>query len=64
MSETPVDIQLFIVHPAMTQAEISDALGLEAHFAHGVGDARRRLKEGCSAGNTKVRGGGTASGMS
>jgi hypothetical protein len=36
-----VDVELFIVHPAMSVAEITAALGLEAHFAHNVGDERR-----------------------
>src|SRR5215471_1164240 len=53
MSDTPelddgpprrVNIDLFIVHPTMAPAEISDALGLEAHFAHLVGDVRKTPK--------------------
>lgn len=41
-----VDVELFIVHPTMRVAEITAALGLEAHFAHGVGDGRRTPKGG------------------
>jgi hypothetical protein len=36
-----VDVELFIVHPTMTPAEISASLGLEAHVAHHVGDLRK-----------------------
>ncbi len=36
-----VDVELFIVHPTLDPKDISDALGLEAHFAHRVGDARK-----------------------
>ena len=36
-----VDVELFIIHPSMTPADITAALGLEAHFAHCVGDQRK-----------------------
>lgn len=39
-----VDVELFIVHPTMSPAEITAALGLEAHFAHRVGDLRKTPK--------------------
>jgi hypothetical protein len=39
-----VDVELFIVHPTMTPAEISASLGLEAHFAHHVGHLRKTPK--------------------
>jgi hypothetical protein len=39
-----VDVELFIVHPTMSPAEISAALNLEAHFAHLVGEPRRTPK--------------------
>jgi hypothetical protein len=39
-----VDVELFIVHPTMTPAEITSALGLEAHFAHRGGDLRKTPK--------------------
>lgn len=35
------DVELFIVHPTMDPAEISAALGLDAKFAHSVGDQRK-----------------------
>lgn len=37
-------VQLFIVHPTIAPAEITSALGLEAHFAHTVGEPRRTPK--------------------
>ena len=39
-----VDVELFIVHPTMNPAEITAALGIEAHFAHSVGDLRKTPK--------------------
>jgi Domain of unknown function (DUF4279) len=38
------DVQLFIVHPTLAPAEISSALGLDAHFSHPVGEHRRTPK--------------------
>lgn len=38
------DVELFIVHPTMDPAEISAALGLDAKFAHRVGDQRKTPK--------------------
>ena len=35
------DVELFIVHPTVDPAEISVALGLDAKFAHRVGDQRK-----------------------
>lgn len=43
-SSRHVDVELFIVHPTMTPAEITEALGIEAHFAHRVGDLRKTPK--------------------
>ncbi|MEI9933087.1 MAG: DUF4279 domain-containing protein [Rhizomicrobium sp.] len=40
-----VDVELFIVHPTMSVAEITAALGLEPQFAHDVGHARKTPKE-------------------
>jgi len=37
-------VELFIVHPTLDPAEISTALGLEAHFAQRVGDPRKTPK--------------------
>jgi Domain of unknown function (DUF4279) len=37
-------VELFIVHPTLDPAEISTALGLEAHFAQPVGDPRKTPK--------------------
>lgn len=39
-----VDVELFIVHPTMSTAEITAALGLEAQFTHDVGHARKTPK--------------------
>lgn len=39
-----VDVELFIIHPTMQVAEITAALGLEAHFAHDFGDDRKTPK--------------------
>ena len=39
-----VDVELFIVHPTMSIAEITTALGLEAHSAHDVGHIRKTPK--------------------
>ena len=36
-----VDVELFIVHPTMSPAEITAALGIKAHFAQRVGDPRK-----------------------
>src|SRR5215469_14738824 len=36
-----VDVELFIVHPTMSPAEITAALGIEAHIAHPVGEPRK-----------------------
>jgi hypothetical protein len=44
-------VELFIVHPTLEPAEISTALGLEAHFAQRVGDPRKTPKGGPLAGN-------------
>jgi hypothetical protein len=38
------DVELFIVHPALTPQEISALLGLDARFAHCVGTQRRNPK--------------------
>ncbi len=38
------DVELFIVHPTLTPAEISRALELNAVFAHRVGDRRQTPK--------------------
>ncbi len=35
------DVELFIVHPTIDPAEISTTLGLDAKFAHRVGDQRK-----------------------
>jgi hypothetical protein len=40
-SPVRVDVELFVVHPTMTPAEITAALGLEAQFAHCVGERRK-----------------------
>jgi hypothetical protein len=39
-----VDVELFIVHPTMSPAEITAALGLEVHSARQVGDQRKTPK--------------------
>ena len=44
-------VELFIVHPTLDPAEISTALGLEAHFAQRVGDPRKTPKGTPLAGN-------------
>lgn len=44
-------VELFIVHPTLDPADISTALGLEAHFAHRVGDPRRTPKGTPLSGN-------------
>ena len=38
------DVELFIIHPAMTPTEITAALGLEAHNAHQVDHPRKTPK--------------------
>ena len=35
------DVELFLVHPTSRPADISTALGMEAHLAHRVGDRRK-----------------------
>jgi hypothetical protein len=44
-------VELFIVHPTFAPADISAALGLEANFAHRVGDPRKTPKGTPLAGN-------------
>jgi Domain of unknown function (DUF4279) len=39
-----VDVELFIIHPTMSPAEITVALGLEGHVVHRVGDPRQTPK--------------------
>ena len=39
-----VHVELFIVHPTISPAEITATLGLEAHVAHKVGDQRKTPK--------------------
>jgi hypothetical protein len=63
-SSRRVDVELFIVHPTMTPAEITATLGLEAHFAHRVGDQRKTPKGTFLKANTEIPVGGTASAMS
>jgi hypothetical protein len=43
-SSRRVDVELFIVHPTISPAEITAALSMEAHFAHRVGDPRQTPK--------------------
>ena len=38
------DVELFIVHPTLDPVEIGTALGLDAKFAHRVGDQRKTPK--------------------
>lgn len=38
------NIDLFIVHPTFDPVEISQALGLEGHYSHRVGDRRKTPK--------------------
>jgi hypothetical protein len=45
------DVELFIVHPTFDPADISTALGLEAHFAHRVGDRWKTPKGALLPGN-------------
>jgi len=45
------DVELFIVHPTLDPAEISTALGLDAHHAHRVGDRRKTPKGTLLPGN-------------
>ena len=47
--ESPEDdkrfhVELFIVHPTLDPRDIGEALGLEAHVAHRVGDPRKTPK--------------------
>jgi Domain of unknown function (DUF4279) len=44
-------VELFIVHPTLTPAEISAGLGLETHHTHRVGDPRRSPKGTLLTGN-------------
>jgi hypothetical protein len=44
-------VELFIKHPTLDPADISTALGLEAHHAHRVGDPRRTPKGTPLSGN-------------
>jgi len=46
MGTTPkrFDVELFIVHPSLDPADISQALGMEGHFSHRVGDQRKTPK--------------------
>src|SRR5215467_1791975 len=55
------DVELFIVHPTLDPADISAALGMEAHSAHRVGDPRKTPKGTPLSGNYMTRDGGTAS---
>lgn len=43
-SSRRVDVELFIIHPSITPAEIEAALGLEGHITHRVGDPRTTPK--------------------
>jgi Domain of unknown function (DUF4279) len=45
------DVELFIVHPTLDPADISTALGMDAHFAHRVGDRRKTPKGNLLSGN-------------
>jgi hypothetical protein len=45
------DVELFIVHPTFDPADISRTLGLEAHFAHRVGDRTKTPKDTLLPGN-------------
>jgi hypothetical protein len=54
-----VDIELFIVHPTMSPAEITAALGIEAHIVHPVGEPRKTPEEHPYKVNTAIRGGDT-----
>src|SRR5262245_49880359 len=38
------DVALFVVHPTISPAEISNALNLVGHFVHSVGEPRRTPK--------------------
>ena len=53
-------VELFIVHPTLTPTDISAALGMEAHFAHRVGDRRKTPKEPFSQATMVKRDGDTA----
>lgn len=44
------DVELLIVHPTLDPVEISTALGLDAKFAHRVGDQRKAPKGALLAG--------------
>jgi hypothetical protein len=39
-----IDVELFLVHPSLTPAQISAALGLEGHRTFRVGDPRKTPK--------------------
>src|SRR5712691_4231879 len=45
------DVELFIVHPSLKPAEITETLGMEAQPAHRVGDRRRTPKGTTLPGN-------------
>lgn len=45
------DVELFIVHPTFDPADITTALGLEAHLAHRIGDRRKTPKGEFLSGN-------------
>lgn len=40
-----IDVELLIRHPSLTPSDISDALGLEGHFAHCAGE-RKTMPDG------------------
>ena len=44
-------VELFIVHPSFDPADIGTTLGLDAHFAHRVGDPRKTPNGRPLAGN-------------
>jgi hypothetical protein len=47
------DVELFIIHPIMSPAEITATLGLEAHFSHHAGDPRKTPSGSLLAGTYK-----------
>ena len=57
-----VDIELFIVYPTWEPTDISTALGLDAHFAHRVGEPRKTRRALSSREITTTCDGDTASG--
>ena len=50
-SDRRFNVQLFIVHPSMVPAEITNALGLEPLIIHHVGEPRRTPKGTALPGN-------------